>query len=133
MSINQRFDPLTFLFHNFRILSIRFFASCNIPLVFRCKSLPFRCALDKLLLSIISKWKSFNCLLTSSIVTFPATVSDLIIGFDKIIFQFRNFWDMNHLSFNMLFTISDELQDEASFVPTCKITLSRCFCISDIK
>ena len=110
-----------FLFHNFWITSIRFFANCNITLVFRYKPLPFRCALDKTL-SIRSISKSFNCLLTSSIVTFPAVVPDLIIGFDKIIFAFGNFWDMNNLSFNMLFTTSDELQKEASFVPTCNIT-----------
>ena len=68
------FDRSTFwladFFLNFRIPSIRFFANCNIPLVFRGNPLPFRCALDKWLLSIISKSKSFNCLLTSSIVTF---------------------------------------------------------------
>ena len=88
--------------------------------MFRCKLLPFRCALDKLLLSIMSISKSFNCLLTSSIVNFPAAVSDLKIGFDKIIFAFGNFWDMNDLSYNMWLTILDELQEEASFVPTYK-------------
>ena len=133
--IYQRFDRLT-LFYNFRIPSIKSFANCNIPLVFRCTPLPFRCPLDKLL-STISKSKSFNCLFTSSIVTFAAAASDLIIGFDKITFAFGDFWDMNNLSFNLLFTISDELQVEASFVPgfvpTRKITLPGCFCSHVIK
>ena len=56
-----------FLFHNFRIPSIRFFANCNITLVFRCRPLPFRCALDKLLLSTISKSKSFVYFLNSNL------------------------------------------------------------------
>ena len=132
ISINQRFDRLTF-FHFIISGYLQSEFLQTVPLVFRCKPLPFRCALDILLLSIISKSKSFNCLLTTSIVTFPAPVSDLIIGFDNIIFAFGNFWDMNDLIFNMLFTISDELQEEASFFSTCKITLFGCFCISSIK
>ena len=64
--------------------------------MFRCKALKFRCALDILLLSIISKSKSFNCMLTSSIVIFQAAVWSIM---------FDNFWDTNDLSFNVLFTI----------------------------
>ena len=134
ISIGQRFDLLTFFYFIISgYLQSDFLQTVTYPWCLGTSLLPLRCALDKFLLSIISKSKSFNCLLTLSIVTFPVAVSDLIIGFDKIIFTSGNFCYMNDFSFNMLFTISDELQEEGPLVPTCKITLSGCFCSNSIK
>ena len=85
--------------------------------MFRCKALKFRCALDILLLSIISKSKSFNCMLTSSIVIFQAAVWSII---------FDNFWDTNDLSFNMLFTIDLFLNNDLFYncIPHVCLTFS---------
>ena len=63
---------------------------------------------------------SWGTIFAGWVVAFPAAESDPIIGFDKLTFVFGNFEDVKDLSFNMLFIISDELQEEASFVTTLR-------------
>ena len=71
ISVDQRFEPLTFFYFK---ISTRFQSGYLQKAAYACYlhgSLyrSFRC-LDKLLLSTISKLKSFSRLLTSSLTTF---------------------------------------------------------------
>ena len=109
-------------FYNSRTTSIKSFANCVKPLLFRCKPFLSNMFFSMFTLMIVSVFNCCSCGITSSTTLDAFLLSCLFIGVEIIVLQLGSFYWMNSFILNIFEIMSFYWWSTASLVPPCRMT-----------